>query len=542
MKIYQSLAKGLALCILPAALLAGCSSDASYDTEVSEMEEVSAHTETSGNGEISGDASETAVDGEGAQDAQAVDVSVSADTSEMFTERDLNASYDESTAARITLDPSGSSCDSDAIVIGENTVTITDEGTYILSGTLDAGMVIVDARDSDKVWLVLDQVSISNDTSAALYVREADKVVITLAEGSENSLYTQGNYEAIDDNNIDSAVFSKADLTINGSGTLNVTAEIGHGIVSKDDLVITGGTLTISSANHGLSANDSVRITNGALTIISGKDGIQAENTEDASLGFVYIQSGTFQITSGDDGAHGDDALSISGGELTITESYEGLEGLSITISGGTIDIVSSDDGLNAAGGNDESGFMAGPGRPDDFASEDTESMFIEISGGTLYVNASGDGMDSNGSIRVSGGAVYISGPTDGANGALDYASSVTMTGGTLIAAGSSGMAESFSDASTQGVIMVNVDSQETDSLIQLSDADGNLLLSWTAPKGFSNVVVSCPDIIQGNTYTLDAGSSQTSITMDSFVYNGGSGMGSSMPQDAGNMPGGRRR
>lgn len=495
MKIYQSLAKGLALCILPAALLAGCSSDASYDTEVSEMEEVSAHTETSGNGEISGDASETAVDGEGAQDAQAVDVSVSADTSEMFTERDLNASYDESTAARITLDPSGSSCDSDAIVIGENTVTITDEGTYILSGTLDAGMVIVDARDSDKVWLVLDQVSISNDTSAALYVREADKVVITLAEGSENSLYTQGNYEAIDDNNIDSAVFSKADLTINGSGTLNVTAEIGHGIVSKDDLVITGGTLTISSANHGLSANDSVRITNGALTIISGKDGIQAENTEDASLGFVYIQSGTFQITSGDDGAHGDDALSISGGELTITESYEGLEGLSITISGGT-----------------------------------------------LYVNASGDGMDSNGSIRVSGGAVYISGPTDGANGALDYASSVTMTGGTLIAAGSSGMAESFSDASTQGVIMVNVDSQETDSLIQLSDADGNLLLSWTAPKGFSNVVVSCPDIIQGNTYTLDAGSSQTSITMDSLVYNGGSGMGNSMPQDAGNMPGGRRR
>ena len=177
-----------------------------------------------------------------------------------------------------------------------------------------------------------------------------------------------------------------------------------------------------------------------------------------------------------------------------------------------------------------------------DFASEDTESMFIEIPGGTLYVNASGDGMDSNGSIRVSGGVIYISGPTDGANGALDYASSATITGGTLIAAGSSGMAESFSDASTQGVIMVNVDSQEADSRIQLSNADGNLLLSWTAPKGFSNVVVSCPDIIQGNTYTLDAGSSQTSITMDSFVYNGGSGMGSSMPQDAGNMPGGRRR
>lgn len=156
-------------------------------------------------------------------------------------------------------------------------MTITEKGTYILSGSLSDGMVIVDAEDTDKIQLVLDDVSISNSQSAALYIRSADKVFVTTAAGTENELINLGTYIAIDENNIDAAVFSKSDLTLNGEGILTVTAQEGHGIVSKDDLVFTSGDYTITSAKHGISGKDSVRIANGSYKIISGKDGIHGE-------------------------------------------------------------------------------------------------------------------------------------------------------------------------------------------------------------------------------------------------------------------------
>ena len=164
------------------------------------------------------------------------------DTSDMFSNRDKEVGYDESESVTVSLADDGSSCESDAVSITENTVTIKDEGTYVLSGALSDGMVIVDAEDTDKIQLVLKDVSISNAQSAALYVRAADKVFVTTASGTENTLENCGGYTAIDDNNIDAAVFSKSDLTFNGEGTLTITAQEGHGIVSKDDLALTSGT------------------------------------------------------------------------------------------------------------------------------------------------------------------------------------------------------------------------------------------------------------------------------------------------------------
>lgn len=453
------------------------------------------------------------------------------DTSDMFSDRDKEVGYDESESITISLADNSSSCESDAVSITENTITIKDEGTYILSGSLSNGMVIVEAEDTDKVQIVLNGVSISNDQSAALYVRSADKVFVTTASGTENTLEHNGSsYTAIDENNIDAAIFSKSDLTLNGEGTLTVTAQEGHGIVSKDDLVLTSGTYVITSASHGLSGKDSVRIANGSYTIVSGKDGIHAENKDDSSSGFVYLAGGTYTISAGDDGIHAASNVTISDGKIDITQSYEGIEGLSIDIAGGEITVVASDDGINAASGNNNSESEGSPGGDDPFAT--TEGAYIQISGGVLHVNASGDGIDSNGDIMISGGETYVSGPTNDGNGSLDYNGSAQITGGIFAASGSSGMAQNFDSSSTQGTIMVNVDEQEGNTEITLLDSSSTELLSWIAEKQYSSIIISTPEIQQGETYTIAAGTAEQSVTMDSLVY--GSNAQGEMPGNNG--------
>lgn len=537
---------------------------------------------------------------------------------EMFTDRDYNTEYDESSSIRIQLNGSSATASSDSVRISGTTVTITEEATYILSGTLDDGMVIVDAPDTAKLQLVLDGVNINSQTSAPLYILEADKVVVTLADGSENTLSNGGSFVAIDEENIDAALYSKQDLTLNGSGSLTVTSPAGHGIASNDDLVITGGAYTVSAASHGLNANDSVRITGEtSLVVDAGKDGIHAENNDDTSLGFVYISNGamdiesegdgvsagaymqiengvfqivagggsensskessdswggfrggrgpgqtaesadttddsstsmkgikstgdmvitngsftvnsaddavhsnasltvnggTFEIASGDDAFHADETLTTTAGTVNITESYEGLEALHVNIQGGDITLVSRDDGLNAAGGTDASGTAGGRdgmfggrgGGPGGGTS--TSNGSITISGGTLHITASGDGIDANGSLTVSGGYTVVAGPTQGDTATLDYDTSATITGGTFIGTGASGMAQTFSD-SEQGVVSVSVGNQSAGTAITLTDSDGNTIISYTPELSFHVVIFSSPDIVSGQTYTVTAGS-----------------------------------
>ncbi len=491
------------------------------------------------------------------------------DTSDMFSDRDMEIGYDEEDCETITLSGDTASSSLKSVKISDGTITITEEGSYIISGTLNNGMIIVDVDDSSKVQLILDNATITNDTSAAIYVLEADKVFITTAADSTNALTNGGEYVAIDDNNIDAVIFSKADLTLNGSGTLNITAKSGHGIVSKDDLVVTSGTYNIDSETHGLSGKDSVRIASGTFNITCGEDAVHASNSDDSSLGFVYIADGTFNISAGDDGIHADSACVISGGTIDITESEEGIEGLSVDITGGTINVISKDDGINAAGSSDsrssrdnkisdnvnfsangdapKDGNFSGNGEvPDNGGdsgngggmSEGTEGAYIHISGGTIYINASGDGIDSNGSLTISGGETYVSGPTDNGNAAVDYDSDATISGGILVAAGSSGMAQNFNSSSTQGVMLVSVDSASAGSTITLRDSNGNELISWTPEKSYDCIIVSCPELTEGSTYTLTTGNSSTELTMDSLVYGSGGGMMGGMNGDHGGMDG----
>ena len=478
------------------------------------------------------------------------------DVSNMFSDRDGEIGYDEENSTVIKLSDDSTTCDSDAVQISGNTVTIIDEGTYILSGTLTDGMVIVDAEDTDKVQLVLDGVDITSAESAAIYVREADKVFITTASDSQNTLTNGGTYTAIDDNNIDAAIFSKSDLTLNGAGSLTITAKAGHGVVSKDDLVLTSRTYQIDAASHGLSGKDSVRIASGSYTIVSGKDGIHAENADDTSLGFVYLADGTFDITSDGDGISAGNWLQADGGVYTVkagggsenvqksdgewqfgpgqqTESTDTTEEDTVSmkaikaageliLKGGKYSLDSADDTIhsNANITISDGEFTLASG--DDGIHADSATT---ISGGTIDITESYEGIEGL-SIDITGGETYVSGPTNDGNSALDYNGTGTVTGGIFIAAGSSGMAENFGDSSTQGVMMVTVNSQAAGSAVSLSDSSGNELVSWTPEKEYTSVIISCPEITTGQEYTLTTGSDTTQITMDSIVYGSGSGMG----------------
>ena len=447
------------------------------------------------------------------------------DTSDMFTKRDLDASYDESECTAITLDNENSSCDSDAVTIDGQTVTITSEGTYLISGTLSNGSIVVDVADSEKVQLVFDNVSITNESGAAVYVRQADKVFLTLADGSENTVVSNGTTTE-DDSNIDGAIFAKDDLTINGTGTLNVTSAA-HGIVCKDDLAVTGGTYNISAEKQGLSGKDSVRIADGTFDITSGGDAIHSENADDENKGFVYVANGSFTLSADGDGISASYAVQLDDGTITISQCYEGLEGQTIDISGGVINITASDDGLNAAGGNDSSN-SNGPGGGDVFSAD--EDACINISGGEINIDSTGDGIDSNGDLTVSGGTIFVTGPANDGNGAMDYNGTATITGGTVVAAGMSGMAQNFGADSSQGSMMINLDNTQSGE-ITLTDADGKELISFTPSREYNSVVISCADLAEGATYTLNTGETATEVTLSSLVYSNG--------QSQGRQPGG---
>ena len=301
---------------------------------------------------------------------------------------------------------------------------------------------------------------------------------------------------------MDAAIFSKDDLTIKGSGALTVSSETGHGIVSKDELKIKSGTLTVTAAKKGMAANDLVEITGGDITVASGKHGI-----------------------------HCDEALTISHGTINITKSFEGLEAKTIEISGGDISIAASDDGLNAtdsASGTEADGWGWGFGGID----EAQEGVYILISGGKLTVNASGDGLDSNGDLTITGGEVYVSGPTSDGDGALDYAGTGTITGGTLIAAGSSGMPQSLS-SDAQGVMLLALSGvQSAGSAVTVKAADGAVLASFTPEKAYTSVIISAPDMERGGTYTVECGGESRSVTLEGYTYSEGGfgGFGGGMP------------
>lgn len=531
---------------------------------------------------------------DGTTDSSTAEAAVDKD----FTNRDKDGSFDESSAIKINLNSDKAEAEGEGVSISGSTVTISKEGTYMVSGTLDNGQIIVDAADTDKVQIVLADAGINCETSAAIYVKSADKVFVTLAEGTTNKLSGGTKYIDTDDNTVDGVIFSKEDLTVNGSGSLEVNASYKHGIVSKDTLAITGGTISVNAVSQCLAGKDEVKILDGTFLLTTSGKAVKSSNEDDTSLGNIYvaggtftvnskddsfhasgtivIEGGTFTVESGDDAFHADQEVVVNNGTITVTSCYEGLEAYRVSVNGGEISIQASDDGINAAQpksasaeGDDTSQGDSGKEnpemppddqengtapRPEENQSttqsdenlpqegqqrrggrpggqgvmgrgqmggsmENDTNAYIKITGGTLYVDAGGDGLDSNGSLFISGGMVYVTGPVSDGDGAIDYNGEGIITDGTVIAVGSSGMAQGFGDSSTQCFVLYNLTAQqEAGTVITLKDKEGNELISFTPEKKYSSVVISSPKLQTGSTYTLTAGSEQTELTLESTV------------------------
>ena len=472
--------------------------------------------------------------------------SISSET-ELFSERDLDPSYEEASAVQIELNGTEAAATGDGVQISGTTVTITEAGTYLLSGSLSDGMVIVDAAEDAKIQLVLNEVYLHSETSAAVYIKNADKVFLTLADGRTNELSNGGTFTDIDENSIDGVIFSKQDLTINGGGTLTVNSPGGHGIVCKDDLAITGGSYTISAASHGIDANDSIRITGETMmTITAGKDGLHAENDEDSSLGFVYLANGeltieaegdgisagedlqildgAFQITAGGDSANGsnesspswgadpgsrahreetaptadDDSstsmkglksagsLTITGGEFTLNTADDGIHSnASITIQGGNFTIATGDDGIHA----DETLTITDGAIRISECYEGLEALHLDIRNGSIDLVASDDGLNAAGGIDGSGNNGGRDGRFGGEWGNFGSSEgSITISGGTLRI-----------QASGDGI-----------------DANGSVAISG------GSITIEGP--IQGDTSILDYDTTAV-ITGGTFLGSGASGM-----------------
>ena len=457
-----------------------------------------------------------------------------------FTDNDLNSDWDDTGATVITLNGDSAEISGDGAYQNDGNVVIANAGKYVVSGTLSNGSIIVDAYDSSKVFIKLAGVSVYCGNDAAFRVNQADKVFLTLAEGTDNTFESGSEYsESAVSDNTGGTFFSHDDLTVNGNGSLTITAAYKHGIDCNDKLVIAGGNITINAPQDGIHANDGVNIT-----------------------------GATLNVNASDDGISGGESVLIAGGVVNIAECYEGIEAVTVEIRDGDITIECSDDGINANGGSGGFGGMPGgmggnfrggmqsnpntdfePGAepPEDFKqkrlgqgefpqppedgsdneNENAEETWIHISVGNITIlNSSGrdsDGLDSNGDIIITGGNILISLTGSGGNNAIDYGSEsggvCEISGGSVIACGSSSMAEAFSSTSTQGAILYMFSEEsEAGTPVTVSDSEGNNILSWEVPYSYSAVTISHPSMTVGNDYTIAVGESSETITLDEIA------------------------
>ena len=313
-----------------------------------------------------------------------------------FTQRDLTQTPDLSQAVTCAAED------------GKD-ITITAAGVYVLTGTAENVTVVVDAGDEDKVQLVLDGLTLTNEDAPAIYVKNADKVFLTTTD-SDNTLTVTGAFSADGEDNTDAVIFSKDDLVLNGLGTLTVISPE-NGVSAKDDLKITGGTLVIDCQADALEAHDAIAVAGGEITVTAGKDGLHAGDSDDDTVGAVYVSGGTLTILAEDDAIQAATAVQIDGGDFDLTAS-EGIEGTFVQINGGVIVIDASDDGVNAA------------------QKSSALDPALEITGGTLTITmgeGDTDAIDVNGDLTISGGTVTIT-----ARSPFDYDGAGTLTGGTV--------------------------------------------------------------------------------------------------------------
>ena len=430
---------------------------------------------------------------------------------------------------------------------------ITKGGRYRISGE-HTGQILINATRSDEVEIILDGVILNNPAGQAIFAPRSKSVELILADGTVN--YISDGIHSDTENN--AAIFVQHDLVISGNGTLNVTGNFHHGIRAQDFLVISGGTINITAAGDALRGRDGVIIQDGEFNLIAGGDGIQSNNDSNPDYGFITINGGTFNISAGDDGMQAETSITIYNGSLTIkaaddgittggsvliaggyiniTESYEGIEGLNVTITGGIVNVYARDDGINArdselTGMNNMRGgwqMMRGPAN---------QNMYVRITGGIINIHALRDGIDSNNNIFLEGGSLSISGQSMGMEGAIDLDGVFLLTGGELITAGS---VMNVSGQSTQPILYVTFNQQlPAGTSIDIRDENEKILLSYTALMAFRVSAFTSPEFKIGKTYSLYVNDQKASDAALGSIITSLGGSNNYMGGGRGNMGGG---
>ena len=484
-----------------------------------------------------------------------------------YTNEDLT--WDSSGEKTIDL---ASPTATDGVSVENGTITITSGGTYRITGEY-SGQVKIEAAKTDTVRLVLDNAKITNSTGAAINVVSAAEAIIYTAAGTTNTVADEANYTATGDDDPDAAIYSTANLTLTGEGSLSVEGAYEEGIHTTGGLVIASGTLEVNAANTGIKGKDYVDITGGIVNVTAAQDGIKSTNTDDESLGFTRLSAGSVTVSAGDDGLKAPHTLEISGGTLNIEKSNEGIEAQYINILDGDVTVNSTDDGINAslkdsssdtssdttsgtatagqqtqqnqngqvqqapAGGGAAPGGSQGstgqnqnmPQPPADGAMPgggggtfEVIDAAINISGGTVTVNAEGDGIDSNGTATFSGGTVTVNGPAAGGNNALDSNGDLLLNGGTVTTGSTADMFKAPSSASTSGYLKITDSSALTQgSTVQVTDSSGTVVANYKiTTSGVQLVLVSNKNIVKGQSYTV----SVTSGSVDAASTTAASG------------------
>ncbi len=541
---------------------------------------------------------------------------------------DLVAKGGTGDTVQINLNGDSISASGSGVTVDGSTATITASGTYLIAGTLNDGQIIVDSADSGTVEIILNGVDISNSSSACVNVVNAEFVSIVLSDQTDNYLFDADTYvyEQADQDEPSGALFSDESMAISGNGSLTVYANYNDAIVSKDELLILGGNITVVSADDGIRGKDYLFIKDGLIKVTAEGDGLKSDNDEDTALGYIEIAGGTLQVNAGGDGltaetsvyisggtftlntggghnenissdlsakgikgvvnvtinggkfnmdcaddaihsnntiaiddgvftiATGDDAIhadlvmEINGGTITVTDAYEGIESEEITINDGVFDLTCSDDGINVAGGDSSGDFFHQPWQ------QGQSNYNLHINGGNIAINSKGDGIDANGSITITAGKVLIDGPTSDADSAIDYDGSFSISGGFIVATGSSQMAQAPGSTSSQRSVNISYNQQQSaGTMIHLENSSGTGLFTFVPTKTYRSCVFSSPDLQSGITCSLYQGGSSTgsvtnglyeggtyspgtlyqTFTLNSTVTNVGSGAGGNTPPDS---------
>ena len=347
---------------------------------------------------------------------------------------------DLSSAISVRLKDNGSSADGDGVLIDGNIITVTKAGCYVFSGNLSNGQLRVETTDNAAVTLVLSGVTVHNDCTAPLFVRKAENVLLTLADGTQNTFSDGADrvYEDEENQEPSGTIFSKSDLVLGGEGTLCVNAAFADGIVSRDGLTVESGNITVRAADDALMGRDYVRVIDGVLNLEAAGDGIKSTNDTDHTVGFVAIDGGRLTVTSGKDGIQSQSTLSVDGGEINVvagggyrngtphgqggfgytataqTESLgKGLKaGTVLSLSGGKVSVDAADDALHSNQSFMMSGGDVTVAAGDDGAHADTE---LTVANGNLTVTNSYEGLESA-TVIIEGGNVSVTASDDGVN------------------------------------------------------------------------------------------------------------------------------